>query len=319
MRCLVGDIGGTNSRLAMADISGRHVELQHIRRYRNADHADFTAIARDYLQTSPCDSVCLAVAGPTDGKHVRFTNLDWEIHAEALSRALHIPEVRLINDFSAVGWSLDTLAPDDITLLQAGQIIPQATRAAIGAGTGLGVSLCVWNGAQHVPLASEGGHVGFAPANAQQDRLLAYLREKYGRVSTERLLSGPGLLDLYHFICRERGASADLPHAEAVSTAGLGNSSDCATETLHLFATLYGQIAGDLALTTLARGGLYIAGGIAAKIAPVFSLPGFLNGLHAKGRYREWMQTVPVTLIRSDDIGLKGAAVAASMRVTDTQ
>lgn len=326
MPVLVGDIGGTHCRLALASHHETGIRLHDIRRYRNADHAGLADILAAYLGPSPATThACLAVAGPTDGQQVRFTNLDWQIDCRVLRTRLALAHIHLINDFEAVGWGLNALQPSDRVMLQNGQNhdAEPGVKAAIGAGTGLGVSICVPSPTCHRPLPTEGGHIGFAPVDAEQDRLLAFMRERHGRVSVERLLSGPGITDLYRFCLREHGEPethapllaaeglAANTTAQAISTAALAGEHAPAVQAMRLFVRVYGQVAGDIALVSLARGGVFLAGGIAPQILPLFNAPDFLNAFHAKGRYREWMRTLPIAVITDTDIGLKGAAVAA--------
>jgi len=313
----VGDIGGTHTRLALADLDGMQVGLRQVMRYKNAEYTDLNAILADFLSSiETCASCCLAVAGPTDGRRVQFTNLSWRIETDALVQRFGFSRCRLINDFAAVGWGLNTLGPDTLKTLQAGQPVVGGARVALGAGTGLGVSLCAWRDDHYQPLPSEGGHVGFAPCNREQDRLLAFLRPLYGRVSVERILSGPGLVDLFRFCLRVAGQNSspllEAAHpAEAISRAGLDLTDAVATHCLRLFAEIYGQTAGDWALAAQANGGIFLAGGIAPKLLPVLQSGVFMDGFTAKGRYSEWMTGVPVCVILDPDIGLKGAAFAA--------
>lgn len=316
MQVLVGDLGGTHTRLALAELSGNQVSLQLIQRYLNQDYPDLAAILSAYSSHLP-PACCLAVAGPTDGRSVQFTNLDWRIDTADLSNRFGFSQCRLINDFSAVGWGLNCLSEDALATLQTGQPQPGGARVALGAGTGFGVSLCVRDGQQYQPLASEGGHVGFAPTNPQQDRLLVFLRTLHGRVSVERILSGPGLIDLYRFCLIERGAADspllhDAQAAAAISQAGLSGADEAAVAGLNLFVEIYGQTAGDWALATQASGGIFLAGGIAPKILNILRHGPFLAGFSNKGRYSAWMQNIPVAVILDPDIGLKGAAYAGS-------
>ena len=315
MRLLVGDLGGTHTRLALAELDGGPIRLQRVTRSLNQEHADLSAILVSFASDLP-DNCCLAVAGPTDGQRVRFTNLDWQIDTAQLSQRFGFSHCRLINDFSAVGWGLNGLADTDLAPLQAGQPKVGGPRVALGAGTGFGVSLCTWQDRHYQPQASEGGHVGFAPVTPEQDRLLGFLRERYGRVSVERILSGPGLVDLYRFSLMQRGECNDTllqqaSPAAAISQAGLEQRDAAAIQALRLFVEIYGQTAGDWALSCQASGGIFLAGGIAPKLLPALSDGAFLNGFLAKGRYSEWMQQVPVSVILDPDIGLKGAGFAA--------
>lgn len=317
MAILVGDLGGTHTRLALADMRGGQVSLRQVTRYLNSEHADLNAILAAFLPgDETCATCCLAVAGPTDGYRVQFTNLAWRIETDALIERFGFSQCRLINDFAAVGWGLNTLQANALEILQAGQPVSGAA-VALGAGTGLGVSLCARLGDHYQPLASEGGHVGFAPCNSEQDRLLAFLRSIHGRVSVERILSGPGLVDLFRFCLKEAGQAgspllASAHPAEAISQAGLALDDPVATHCLRLFAAIYGQTAGDWALAARASGGIFLAGGIAPKLLPVLHSGVFLDGFNAKGRYGDWMAEVPVAVILDPDIGLKGAAFAAA-------
>jgi glucokinase len=326
MKILAGDIGGTHTRLALTQLDGASVRIEKVERVQNAGRSGVDALLADFLaQVAKCggriDACCLAVAGPTDGRTAQFTNLPWRIDASALSERFGLP-FRLVNDFAAVGWGLNALqnAAGATATLQAGLPLASAPRVALGAGTGLGVSLCVAQGGLHQPLASEGGHIGFAPTDAEQDRLLAFLREEHGRVSVERLLSGPGVVSLYRFCLREAGRReanapilADPQAARAVSQAGLAASDREAAHALRLFARIYGQVAGDLALLTRAEAGVFLAGGIAPQILAALQGGEFIAGFRAKGRFASWMERVPVHVILDPDVGLKGAALAASL------
>lgn len=317
MKVLSGDIGGTNCRLAITRVEGLRVELERLVRYRNEQYPNLESILADFLgEDAACDTCCLAVAGPTDGRTVSFTNLDWSVDADALAARFGFARAHLVNDFAAVGWGLNGLTQDSLAPLQTAEALPGAPRVALGAGTGLGVSLCTWQGDHYRPLPSEGGHIGFAPVNAEQDRLLGFLRARYGRASVERILSGPGIVDLYRFLRADAGLTdtplldAEYP-AEAISQSGLEGRDPSATQALRLFAKIYGQTAGDLALAARATGGVFLAGGIAPKLLPLLESGLFLEGFHAKGRFSDWMRNVPVAVITDTDIGLKGAALAA--------
>jgi len=323
MKILAGDIGGTHTRLALTQLDGTCVRIEKVERFQNAGRSGIDALLADFLAKcgGRVDACCLAVAGPTDGRTAQFTNLPWRIEASALSGRFGLP-FRLVNDFAAVGWGLNALQNGDgaTATLQAGVPLASAPRIALGAGTGLGVSLCVAQGDLHQPLDSEGGHIGFAPTDAEQDRLLTFLREEHGRVSVERLLSGPGVISLYRFCLREAGRQeadsrvlADPQAAFAISQAGLAASDPEAAHTLRLFARIYGQVAGDLALLARAEAGVFLAGGIAPQLLALLQEGEFIAGFRAKGRFTDWMGRVPVRVILDPDVGLKGAALAASL------
>ncbi len=321
MNILAGDIGGTHSRLALIQVEGAGVRIEKVERVLNAGRAGVDALIADFLAAagSHADAACLAVAGPTDGHSAQFTNLPWRIDAAALSQRFGLP-FRLVNDFAAVGWGLNALQHADVAILQAGLPRENAPRVALGAGTGLGVTLCVPRRGWHHPIDSEGGHMGFAPTDPEQDRLLAFLRDAHGRVSVERLLSGPGLVNVYRFCLFEAGrpeagdrllADADAPRA--VSVAGQAETDPEAAHALRLFAAIYGQVAGDLALIARAEAGIYLAGGIAPQLLAVLQEGEFIAGFRAKGRFSDWMEQVPVRVILDPDVGLKGAALAATL------
>lgn len=321
MIVLAGDLGGTHTRLARARVDTSSVTLERVVRYRNARYGGLDDILREFMADArDWDACCLAVAGPTDGRRVSFTNLDWHLDGDTLASRHGLPWVRLVNDFAAVGWGLETLASHDLLALQAGIPTAGAPRLAVGAGTGLGVSLCLAHAGHYQPSPSEGGHIGFSPTTAEQDRLHAFMRQSLaGRVSVERLVSGPGIVALYRFLCVEAG-SPDHPlppgddAAAAIAAAGLDGGDERALAALRLFARLYGQAAGDLALVARAQGGVYLAGGIAPRLLSILREGGFLAGFHDKGRFADWMRTVPVHVVLDPDIGLKGAARAAAVQ-----
>lgn len=310
---LAGDIGGTNTRLCLARVEGDRVAFLLRRHYANREADGLEALLARFLDGQPRPvAACLAVAGPTDGRRARLTNLPWLIDADALAARFGLRRAGLINDFVAVGHGLAALAPADLAELRAGEPLPDAPRVALGPGTGLGVVQCVADAGGYLPLPSEGGHMAFAPADVLQDRLLTHLRGRYGRVSVERILSGPGLADLYGFMRGEMGlgeADGDATPAR-VSDAALAHRDEAARAALDLFCRILGQVAGDLALLAQARGGVYLAGGIAPKVLPALKEAAFLEGFSGKGRFREWMDRVPVRVVLDEAVGLKGAALA---------
>lgn len=311
MPVLAGDIGGTHTRLALA--SGAGLRLSQIRRYNNAEAQSLEELIARYLdecKVSP-ESACIAVAGPTDGQRARLTNLDWRIDSDSLRRQIKCP-VQLINDFAAVGHGIDALQPAALHPLQAGNDVPRSPRLALGAGTGLGVVQCVHGPDGIRPLASEGGHIAFAPLDEQQTALQRSLQAEFGRVSVERILSGPGIVSLYSHCRLAMGKPLIQARSAAdITQAALDGSDATALWAMQLFCAIFGQTAGDLALVARAEGGVYLAGGIAAKILPLLDDGHFMAGFRAKGRFSEWMATLPVHVVLDPDVGLKGAAMAA--------
>lgn len=323
---LAGDIGGTKTLLGVAECTESQVRTIATRRYESRSWSRLSDVAKEFLAAFPAaargiQAACFAVAGPVieheAGQRAKVTNLPWEIDSRALARTLGIARVRLINDFQAVGYGIEALRTEDFITLQPGWAHPRGVRAVLGAGTGLGEGLLVWCGDRYEALASEGGHVDFAPADDLQIELLRYLRRKYGRVSAERVLSGPGLAEIRAFLSvREKGgggtAAAVPDDPAAISAAALAGADPLAVQALELFVRLYGTHAGNLALTVLATGGVYLAGGIAPKIVAKLRDGAFIDAFNDKGRMRALTETMPVHVVMNPDAGLLGAALIAS-------
>ena len=320
---LAGDVGGTNCRLELHAGGDGGTRLLHAHSFRSQHYASFEALFDDFLRLQQVvglarriDAACFAVAGPVDDNQARLTNLPWGLDGNALGARYGVPEVLLVNDFAAVGYGIAELGPHEVMTLQAGTPERDAPRVAVGAGTGLGVCVMMPRQGRYAVHASEGGHVDFAPANATQDALLASLRLKFGHVSYERIVSGPGLLTIYGFL-RERGSGAPSPElaaamrsgdaSAAISQFALDNRDGLATAALGLFVEIYGAFCGNMALTTLARGGVYIAGGIARQIVPKLQDGSFLRAFAAKGRFSDLMGRFPVHVVIDPRVGLLGA------------
>lgn len=310
---LAGDVGGTKTLLALFDAHGHH--KLHERRFESRAHAALEDIVAAYLGETGARpaSACFAVAGPVAGRSARLTNLPWEVDADTLAARFGMARVSLVNDFAAIGHALGVLEAGDLRVLQPGAADAAGVRAVLGAGTGLGVCLVLPDG---TVLASEGGHVDFAPTGAEQDALRVWMRARLGgRVSVERLLSGSGLAAIHRFVLERAGMPApdvrDEDPAAHVARLALELGDAHASHAVGWFARIFGQVAGDLALTTLARGGVYLAGGIAPRLADRLAGP-FLEGFRDKGRYRDFMSALPVRLILDIRAGLRGAAVLAA-------
>jgi glucokinase len=219
--------------------------------------------------------------------------------------------VHIVNDFAAAASGIELLSASDLAVLQAGEPIAQAPRLVIGAGTGLGVAHLVWAGGHYQVIAGEAGHAGFAPAGAEQLELWRDLFARYGRVTVEKVVSGPGLARIYDFIQRAAGgAGADVTPATIVDGALKGDAASL--RALDLFIACYGEAAGNLALGVLARGGVYIAGGIAPKILPRLQAGGFLAAFNAKGNYADTVRKIPVAVVINERLGLLGSALIAA-------
>lgn len=320
MKLLAGDIGGTNSRLWLGEWRDRALHTDEERYYSNEAFADFGALLSTFLKETgvalPLQRACLAVAGPIrheDGGTVaRLTNCPWELSADEIALQLGATPTRLINDFEAIGWGVRILTDDAYETIQAGQPDRGGPRAVLGAGTGLGTVLAIPHGKHWHVLPSEGGHADFGPGAAADLPLLEALWKQYGHASWERAVSGPGLLFVYRWLCQQQGEEPSLQEPGAISRAALEGSDLVAVDALTRLCRLYGAQAGNLALTTLPRGGLYLAGGISVQVLKGQFRHAFVRGFLDKGRMTQLMETIPIYLITTPRVGLLGAAHCAS-------
>jgi glucokinase len=296
MRVLAGDIGGTKT-LLRCDDDGTEVATE---RFESGAYGTFDELLRAFLERidGEVQAACFAVAGPVVGARAQVTNVGWVMEAEALSRDFSIPHVVLINDFTAVALGVPLVR--DCVSLQQGARDPQAPVGILGAGTGLGEAILTWSDGMHHVIPSEGGHQDFAPQDEEQTRLFLQLHARYGHVSWERLVSGAGLVNIFTFLGGE-----ELDAAEIAARAGDGDAR--ARRAAEIFVDIYGAEAGNLALRVLARGGIYLAGGIAAKNIDWFTDGRFLEAFRRKGRFRSFCETVPVDVIVDQEVGLKGS------------
>jgi len=325
MHVLSGDIGGTNTRLQLLQAQAARLTLVREARYASADFASLAAALRTFLGSETVTAACFGIAGPvretTTGQAVRTTNLPWTIDSNALAREFGFGSVRLVNDFQAIGYGIEDLAARELLTLQIGEPVVRGPRAVIGAGTGLGQGLLVWQGEHYEAIATEGGHVDFGPTSEIELELAKYLRAELGRVSYEDILSGPGLMRLYRFL-RLRGTHVEsraLAHAlaqgqgaAAITDAAMVSGDPLANSVLDCFVRIYGAQAGNLALTVGATGGIYVAGGIAPHIATWLQKGAFVAAFRDKGSMTPFVSKVPLHVVLAEDVGLRGAARLAS-------
>ena len=325
---LAGDIGGTKALLLLASVRQGRLSAVLERRYSVASFADFSAMLRRFLddcrvhrgRDSRVAAACFGAAGPVSGNCIQMTNLTWRLDAAAIATEFAIARVHLVNDFEAAARGIEALAPGDNMLLQRGEPLAQGPRVVIGAGTGLGVAYVLPQGRGYRIVAGEGGHAGFAPADDAQKRLWQALRAQLGRVSAEHVVSGAGLVRIYEFLRAGRSQATALAQsvrtegAAAISRHALELGDPLASRALDLFIACYGALAGDHALSVTARGGVYIAGGIARKIASRIGAGGFMTAFNAKGTQAELTRRVPVQLVLNGRLGLRGAALIALRR-----
>lgn len=308
---LVADIGGTNARFGLVEAG---CELQMNRYYSVADHDTLECVLTDFLNdvavdgrwcTLP-DAACIAVAGPAEPAVIRFTNSPWIIERDLLRNRLGGAELHIINDFAAVGYAVAQLKESDWLSIGGGTAIPGRPAVVAGAGTGLGVcTLVPFEGGYRV-LEGEGGHVDFGATNAREYAVLQILTARYGRISAERLLSGAGILNIYTALAQIDGHSIQHTDPAAVTAAALTGDL-FAVQALEMFCGLLGAFAGNLALTVGARGGVYIAGGIAPRFTALLARSSFRERFEDKGRLRAYLAGIPVRIVLKNDLGLSGA------------
>lgn len=321
---LAGDIGGTKTQIALFAARGRRLVPTARRRFASRDYRGLSAILTAFLSEhrATIRAACFGVAGPVTDGRCGGTNLPWVVDAHVLRRLLKLKAVALINDLEATAYGIETLPASAFATLQTGHPQPRGTIAVIAAGTGLGEGALVWDGAHYRAVPTEGGHADFAPRTEQEIRLLQHLAKKFGRVSYERVLSGPGKLELYQFLRDASGArepvwlTAAFRKGDAsavVSEMALTRRSAVCVKALDLFVSLYGAEAGNLALKFLARGGVYVGGGIAPHILPKLKDGTFLRAFRDKGRLSPVLSRIPVHVILDDQVAVHGAARYASL------
>jgi len=324
MNILVGDIGGTNTRLLFAIINeaGDWTSLNE-KNYDSQSFTDFTEVLEKFIAEhhiiSPIDAACFAIAGPVKDGTVAVTNLPWVINETQLEKILCTPQVKIINDFLAIAFGITELREEDMVVIQTGThsdygVIADA--AVIGAGTGLGAAHLTYIDGNYHAFSSEVGHTGFAPENKLQTLLLLWMLKKQSHVSLEMLLSGKGIVNIYQFLMLEQGVSESLhiademsknDPAQVISNHALSGDDELCVETLDLFISIYGAAAGNLALNYYPVNEIYIAGGIAIKIKDKLIAPSFINAFDNKGLLTSGMKKITVKLIVQEKIGLLGA------------
>ncbi|MBU4039346.1 MAG: glucokinase [Alphaproteobacteria bacterium] len=316
---LVGDVGGTNARFAVARLVDGRPELEHHESFPAGRHPTFlegVAAFLDGCAVKPTEGV-IAVAGPVTDGEIDLTNSPWRV-SEAELRTLGLNPVRLINDFEAQAWGAPVVPPEQLASLGGpDEGDPHAAIAVLGPGTGFGVSALVRDAhGNEMAMPSEGGHACFAPGDAVEDEILRILRRRYGRVSIERLICGPGLLNLHRALAEIDGRESHIEDPALITAEALATPDSPCGATLARFCAILGCVAGDIALTTGARGGVYIAGGIAPRILSFLKASPFRERFERKGRYQDYMAGIPTHVILHKHAALLGAArVAFSARI----
>jgi glucokinase len=305
---IIGDIGGTHARFALA----QHGAYSHLQRSDVTKYKSLFEAMQDYLAALPPDlkpSVAVIdVAGPVRGDEIKMTNLDWSFSADDMKQRLGLKAFRVLNDFAAAASSIPYLPKADCFAIGPDIAGMKGPIGVIGPGTGLGVGALIPNGDRWTLIPGEGGHVSLPASSEIEDRILAVLRKRWAHVSAERVLSGAGLVNLYRALCEIDGvAAAPFTPADVTDHAIRGTDPVCVKAFKH-FCDMLGTVAGDLALTLGATGGIYIAGGILLRFKEAFAASGFRARFENKGRFRDWLRTVPTPLILEESPALLGLA-----------
>ena len=318
---LAGDIGGTKCNLALYDIHGVSHEKIFSKRYESRDFPTFDRVIAKFLADSQSESKMtgdhaieaagFGVAGPVIERRVRATNLPWIVDAAALATQLKTHHIVLLNDLEATGYSLSRLAASELSILNRGVATPNLTQALVAAGTGLGETILFWDGSKYIVSSSEGGHTDFAPRNETEIGLLRYMKKQNEFVSVELILSGRGFRTIHNFLSPSvEHPSFEDPHADAApEITRLGMSGQCpvCVQTLDLWVSMYGAEAGNLALKVLARGGVWVAGGIAVKIQKKMEDGTFFRAFCAKEKFAELLAQIPIYMVLNEEAPLIGA------------
>jgi len=316
---LAGDIGGTKVNLGIFVSQKNGVKLVREESFTSKNYPDLESILDEFLAGNRLKiaSVCFGVAGPVVNGCSQTTNLPWIVRERELRRRLNLKTVSLVNDLKATAYGIAALPEESYAVLNKGRAQIHGTIGILAAGTGLGQATLVWDGRNYCALASEGGHADFAPTSVLELELCRYLLKKFGHVSYERVLSGPGLLTLHRFLRDTQGGkepdwfvdrlATEDPNAVIAET-GLDGSVDSCVKALDLFASIYGAEAGNVALHVLADGGIYLAGGIAPKILPKLKDGTFIKAFLHKGRLSDYLSRIPVRVVLEQKTALYGAA-----------
>jgi len=317
---LAGDIGATRTRLAAFETEGNRLQCVVEKIYMSQDHPGLPEILTQFIRSEgiPVHSAAFGVAGPVRSGRSKISNLPWVIDSRELAKQLKLNSVALLNDLEAYAYGIDALESKDFITLSEGSEDAEGNRAVISARTGLGVAGLYWDGFRHHPFPCEGGHADFAPRTDLHVELLAYLQKKYGRVSCERILSGPGIRNIYDFLrdthktdepswLREQMNAAPDPPALISQLALEGKAAICDL-TMSTFVSIFGAETGNCALHYMTTGGIFVGGSIAAKNVAKMKDPAFMQSFLDKGRMEVLLKDMPVKIILNDDCGLIGAA-----------
>ena len=319
---LAGDIGGTKSHIATFRISGSELVKVRNERFPSAEYPGLNAILREYLADDerPIVGASFGIPGPVSNGRGKPTNLSWGVDAAEISEGFEIPHVALLNDLAANAYGISHLKPADFAIIQEGAPDALGNRSVVSPGTGLGEAGLFWDGRRHHVWACEGGHADFAPRNELEIALLEHLMKQFGHVSVERVASGMGIENIYKFL-RDTGRGSELPSVQAEMKtadpnrviAGYAASGSCpmCVQTLEIFTACLGAEAGNMALKTMAMGGVFLGGGLPAKLLTHIQSVGFLHAFNGKGRMASLMEKIPVVVVLNEETALFGAGYYA--------
>jgi glucokinase len=327
---LAGDIGGTKVHLALYNFVDGWLKTVREQKFAAQEFATLDAVVKTFLADGSTEEIvaaCFGCPGPVRDERLKLTNLPWTLDARDLAKSLEIKHIFLINDLEANGYGIPELAPESVLTLHEGDAAAVGNRGLIAAGTGLGEALLVWDGKQHRPIPSEGGHCDFAARTDREIALMKYLRRKlHGRVSWERVISGIGIHNIYAYLrdvermdeptWLHKRMNTEDPNA-VIGQCAEDGSSDLCRETMNTFAAAYGAEAGNIALKVLALGGMYLGGGIAPKSVKTLTSGGFMQAFLDKGRLSPLLESIPVRVILDESCALLGAAAYAEARAAE--
>ncbi len=323
---LAGDIGGTKVELALFERINGRLTPKHFEKFKSKDFTDLNSVISQFSSKHSLSirAACFGVAGPIKNGFCRATNIPWVVEAASLSKQLNGVPVHLLNDLEANAYGIPELSSEEIFILQEGSVDAVGNLALLSPGTGLGQAGLYWDGQAHRPFATEGGHTDFAPSTELDCQFFLYLKERYGHVSWERVLSGMGTVNIYQFLrwhsqipepawLAEKFAMEDM--ARVITEAALNDKCEICRQTIDTLVRFYGLQAGNMALTIMSHGGVYIGGGIAPKILEKLKEPLFLKSFLDKGRMSVLLEVMPVKVILNPDTALLGAARFADIHL----
>lgn len=314
MILLCGDIGASNSRLAIVEINGQKLHFHASDFLKNSQFQNFNESLALFQKkhSQKIEGASFGVAGPVLQGKVQITNLNWQFDEKSIAEFLNIKRCFLINDLEAIAYGVSSLEPEDYREIIPGKIA-EGTRAVIAPGSGIGEAILFWDGLQHRPMPTEGGHSSYSPTSPLQLELLQFLSQKWSHVSWERVLSGPGILNIYEFLQQKSPPNTRYKTSAEITDAAL-KGDGVGIKTLELFFEILATEAGNLALKTLPVGGLYIAGGIMPKLLKLLDQEKFIKAFLHKGRMSELLKNFKVTVILNENVGILGAARYAQLK-----